>query len=148
MTVNEWLNDRIDECQIPLWKFLRIIHRYTERVDIYVVSGMEGFKDNVKDFWLTTDVFKEEKGGGQPELERILKYYADVPVWNVCSEWGHEYLPCAGKGRRAVTMLTSRCHYKDIQNAFKAEKADKRREQRREYDRKRRTMKNGTAGTD
>lgn len=148
MTVQEWRDDLIDECKIPLWKFLRIIHRYTERVGIYVVSGMEGFKDNVKDFWLTTDAFKEEKGGGQPELERILKYYAYVPVWNVCSEWEHEYFSGIGKGRRAVTVLTARCHYKDIQSAFKAEKADRRREQRREYEKRRRAKKDGAAISD
>lgn len=41
MTIDEWRNDKLKlgEHHIPLWKFLRITHYYTERVGIYVVSG-------------------------------------------------------------------------------------------------------------
>ena len=114
MTINEWQNDLIGECEIPLWKFLRITHYYTERVGIYVVSGDDWQKGD-HDFWLTEDVFKGIRQGQYvAELERLLKYYADVPVWNVCAEWKHTDLTGSGNGRGAVVCLTARCYMKDI----------------------------------
>ena len=139
MTIKEWRDDLIDECEIPLWKFLRITHYYTERVGIYVACGGDGWKPGDRDFWLTEDAFKGiRKGQYVAELERLLKYYANVPVWNVCAEWMHTDLTATGNGRGAVVCLTARCHMKDIREALAQEKADRRREKRREYARKRR----------
>ena len=141
MTIYEWMNDLIGECEIPLWKFLRITHYYTERVGIYVISGDDWQKGD-HDFWLTEDVFKGiRQGKPQTELERLLKYYANVPVWNVCAEWKHTDLAATGNGRGAVVCLTARCHMKDIREALAQEKADRRREQKRAYKEKRRAKR-------
>lgn len=142
MTIDEWRNEKLGEHHIPLWKFLRITHYYTERVGIYVVSG-DNWQKGDHDFWLSQDVFAGiRKGKYQAELERLLKYYADVPVWNVCAEWTHVELTASGNGRGAVTWLTARCNYDDIREGLAREKADRRRAQRREYDRKRREKQN------
>lgn len=148
MTIEEWRDDKLGEHQIPLWKFLRIIHYYTERVGIYVVSG-GNWQPGERDFWLSKDVFKGISDGQyQAELERLLRYYADVPVWNVCAEWTNDGLRANGNGQSAVTWLTARCHYYDIREGLAQEKADRRREQKRQYERKRREKKNGTADSD
>lgn len=144
MTIAEWKDDKLAECEIPLWKFLRITHYYTERVGIYVVPG-DNWQKGDHDFWLSRDVFNGIRTGKYvSELERLLKYYADVPVWNVCAEWTHEDLHATGNGRAAVTWLTARCHYNDIRAGLAQEKADRRRAQRREYSRKRREKHNAT----
>lgn len=144
MTIQEWRDEKLDEHHIPLWKFLRVTHYYTERVGIYVVSG-DNWQKGDHDFWLSRDVFNGIRTGKYvSELERLLKYYADVPVWNVCAEWMHEDLHATGNGRAAVTWLTARCHYNDIRAGLAQEKADRRRAQRREYSRKRREKQNAT----
>lgn len=141
MTIKEWRDEKLGEYHIPLWKFLRIIHYYTERVGIYVVAG-ENWKSGEHDFWLSRDAFKGiNTGENWTELERLLKYYADVPVWNVCAEWTYDEFN--GDGHHAVTWLTARCYYCDIREGLAREKADRRREQRREYQRRRREKNNG-----
>lgn len=141
MTIQEWRDEKLGEHHIPLWKFLRITHYYTERVGIYVVSG-DNWKAGDHDFWLSRNVFKGIRSGAyQAELERLLKYYADVPVWNVCAEWTCDDYPGGINGRSAVTWLTARCHYDDIRAGLAQEKADRRREQKREYEQRRRAKK-------
>lgn len=106
-----------------------------------MVSG-DDWRPGDHDFWLSLDVFKGIRiGQYQEELERLLKYYADVPVWNVCAEWTQDGLRGNGNGHNAVTWLTARCHYRDIREGMAKEKADRRREQRREYERRRREKK-------
>ena len=146
MTIDEWRNEKLGEHHIPLWKFLRITHYYTERVGIYVVAGT-GWVKGDRDFWLSRDVFNGICSGKyQAELERLLKYYANVPVWNVCAEWVEADLISNTSGRKVSTWLTARCHYDDIREGLAQEKADRRREQRREYERRRREKK--TEGED
>lgn len=141
MTLEEWRNDKLGEHEIPLWKFLRITHYYTERVGIYVVSG-DNWQPGDHDFWLSRDVFKGIRTGKRlEELERMLKYYADVPVWNVCAEWEYEMFQPTVSGRLAVTCLTARCNYDNIREGLAREKADRRREQNRESARRRRMKK-------
>jgi hypothetical protein len=148
MTVQEWRDDLIDECKIPLWKFLRITHYYTERVGIYVVSG-QNWQRGDHDFWLSRDVFGDYlKKDGSAELSRLLKYYADVPVWNVCADWAIDMLHPGISGKPAVTWLTARCDYDDIRAGLAQEKADRRMEQRREYEKRRRAKKDGAAISD
>ena len=142
MTIQEWREEKLGENHIPLWKFLRVTHYYTERVGVYVVSGGNNWQPGDHDFWLSQNVFKGIRSGKYlEELERLLKYYADVPVWNVCAEWSCEDMHASGNGRAAVTWLTARCHYDDIRAGLAQEKADRRREQRREYERRRREKK-------
>lgn len=141
MTIQEWREEKLGEHHIPLWKFLRITHYYTERVGVYVVSG-DNWQPGDHDFWLSRNVFKGIRSGEYlEELERLLKYYADVPVWNVCAEWTNEDMYASGNGHTAVTWLTARCNYDDIRAGLAQEKADRRREQRREYERRRREKK-------
>ena len=141
MTIQEWREEKLGEHRIPLWKFLRITHYYTERVGIYVVSSCK-WQPGERAFWLSKDVFKGIRTGQyQSELERLLKYYADVPVWNVCAEWTNDGLRADGNGYSAVTWLTARCHYCDIREGLAQEKADRRKEQKREYERRRREKK-------
>ena len=142
MTIKEWRDEKLGEHHIPLWKFLRVTHYYTERVGIYVVSGGANWQPGDHDFWLSKNVFKGIFPGKHPEeLERLLKYYADVPVWNVCAEWSHDDMFASDNGQAVFTWLTARCHYDDIRAGLAQEKADRRREQRREYERRRREKK-------
>lgn len=146
MTIQEWKDEKLGEHEIPLWKFLRVTHYYTERVGVYVVSG-DNWQPGDHDFWLSRNVFKGIRSGKYlEELERLLKYYADVPVWNVCAEWTDEGMYTSDNGRTVVTWLTARCHYDDIRAGLAQEKADRRREQRRDYERRRREKK--TEGLD
>lgn len=142
MTIQEWREEKLGEHHIPLWKFLRVTHYYTERVGIYVVSG-DNWQPGDHDFWLSRNVFKGIRSGKYlEELDRLLKYYADVPVWNVCAEWTSDDIYASSNGRTAVTWLTARCHYDDIRAGLALEKADRRREQNRESARRRRMKKN------
>lgn len=85
MTVQEWRDDLIDECKIPLWKFLRITHYYTERIGIYVVSGQNWQKGD-HDFWLSRDVFgdyrkKDSKPATALSISACIRYTAQNR-WN------------------------------------------------------------------
>ena len=153
MTLKEW-DDKSGK--LPLWQFLRSIHYYTELVKIYVVIGdawlddyKEGRRRNLSDFWLTENAFDGMRGGGEtPELERLLKYYADVPVWNVCGEFTerpyYDHCKWDGKrmqGRHITSCITARVHFRDIRDAYYREKTDIQREKRREYNKKRKEAK-------
>ncbi|MBQ3286305.1 MAG: hypothetical protein IJH40_11820 [Ruminococcus sp.] len=80
----------------------------------------------MKDFYLTKNYNYHDKA----ETERLLKYYKDVPVWNITA-W-HE-VDC----REIRYGVEARCHYKDLREGYLAEKADIKRAKQREY-RKRR----------
>lgn len=63
MTIQEWREEKLGEHHIPLWKFLRVTHYYTERVGVYVVSGGANWQPGDHDFWLSKNVFKGISSG-------------------------------------------------------------------------------------
>lgn len=123
--------------EITVAKLLNVVHNSTERIKIHVVSDFDMCKDNQREFYITEN-FSEN----QAEIDRVLKYYADVPVWNIHIEIDdvHFYNDC--KGRYTVASIVANCHYKDAREGFLREKEDLRKAKRREYNKKRRESKN------
>ena len=72
----------------------------------------------------------------QEEKERLLKYYKDVPVWNITA-W-HD-VDC----REIRYGIEARCHYKDVREGYLAEKADLKRTKERERRKKKREQTEG-----
>ena len=146
MTLDEWKDS--DEWNMPLWKFLRCTHYYTERVAIYVVGGSrQAMEDKISSFYLTEDAFKGVFHNDYSEVERLLKYYADAPVWNICGEFTvdiRDHCDYNGKrisGRHVTACVTARVHYDDIRSGYLAEKADIKKAKRKEYAKKRKEQK-------
>lgn len=121
----------LNKSEITLEKLLNVVHSYTDPIRIRVVMA---------DAWLTCD---EAKHMGdfyltklctwqdRDETERLLKYYKDVPIWNLCV-WVDGTFP-SDRGRALYMGIEAHCHYKDIREGWLAEKADRRKEQQREY---------------
>ena len=128
------------EDQIPVWKFLAIIHRYTERVAIRVVGDEMSIKDRVRgDPWLTRNAF-----GSDEETQRVLNYFADAPVWNVHTMWFEcdpFYSPRDYKGDLICAGIVGNVHYRDVRTGLLREKEERKIEQRRQYQKKRREEK-------
>ena len=131
MTLDEF-NNKSDK--IPLWQFLKIIHAYTERVKIYVVIGAEWINyKRMNDFWLTENAFKGIWEKDFSEVKRLLEYYADAPVWNVCAEWEQENFYKVRSGHQVTSCVTARVHFSYIKDAYFREKADRERKRKQEY---------------
>ena len=119
---------------IPLWQFLKIIHAYTERVKIYVVIGAEWINyKRMNDFWLTENAFKGIWENDFSEVKRLLEYYADAPVWNICAEWEQMDIYKVKGGHNVTSCVTARVHFSDIKDAYFREKADRERKRKQEY---------------
>lgn len=129
-----------DKYSITVEKLMDVVHTYTDPIRIEVVMG---------DAWMTCDEAKHMRNfrlvdcyrgdyndEGKKETERLLKYYKDVPVWNL-TVWvdGPFSSP---KGRQFVSGIEARCHYKDMREGWLAERADIKRAKRRAYYKKRR----------
>ena len=91
---------------------------------------------NMHDFLLT----KKYCYNDAAETERLLKYYKDVPVWNL-HVWMDETCLTMGAGRAVFFGIQANCHYKDIREGYLAEKADLRRAKQKEYRQKRKAAK-------
>ena len=120
------------EHEITIEKLYRVVHRYTEPIKIYVVSGAEGFNDKVKDFYITKNLAES-----QEETDRVMKYYADVPVWNL--HIAHELRRCQfGEVTSGglVSSIVANCHYADVREGYLREKEDIRKAKRKEYRKK------------
>jgi hypothetical protein len=94
---------------------------------------------HMHDFYLTERYSYTDVAEGK----RLLKYYKDVPVWNLAV-----WMDCdlySKYGRAIYTGIEAHCHYKDIRDGYLAEKADKKREQRREYYKRKKTQKETAA---
>lgn len=125
--------------EVTVEKLLRLVHSYTDPIRICVVMG---------DAWLTCDEAKHMRSfelthclnrRDEAEEARLLKYYKDVPVWNL-TVWV-DGMHCDPKGRAMYMGIEAKCHYKDVREGYLAEKADRRREQQREYRRRRKERK-------
>ena len=117
------------EYEITIEKLYRVVHRYTELIKIHVVSGVEGCNDKVKDFYITKNLAES-----QEETDRVMKYYADVPVWNLHIE--HDGTRCSNgevNSRGLVASIVANCHYADAREGYLREKEDIRKAKRKEY---------------
>lgn len=120
-----------NEYEITVEKLLKIVHHYTEKIVIHVVLDKEMVQDGAKEFDITRNFSESQK-----EMDRVLKYYADVPVWNLTVGFEYEYLP-GMKGKHIVCYIKANCHYRDAREGFLREKEDLRKERRKEYRRRR-----------
>lgn len=120
-----------NEYEITVQKLLKVVHRYTERIKIHVVSDIEMFKDNQRHEFNITENFSENES----EINRVLKYYGDVPVWNIHVDIDNAY--SGHKGRFSVASIVANCYYSDARDGFLREKDDLRKAKRREYNRRR-----------
>jgi hypothetical protein len=115
------------DTEITIEKLLDVVHSYTDPIRICVVMGdafltceeARGTR-RLHDFYLTKAHTKYDA----EEKERLLKYYKDVPVWNLTT-W-HD-VDC----REIRYGIEARCYYKDVREGYLAEKADQKRERRK-----------------
>lgn len=124
-----------NEHEITIERLMNVVHNYTDPIHIEVIMG---------DAWMTCEEAKRMHDftltrcylgcRDRDETVRLLKYYKDVPVWNL-TVWT-DGMHCTENGRAMYMSIGARCHYKDIREGWLAEKADKERERRREYRRK------------
>ena len=131
-----------NESEITIERLMNVVHNYTDPIRIRVVMGNAWLTceeaKHMRDFYLT------ERYGytDAAERERLLKYYKDVPVWNLAV-----WMDCdlySKYGRAIYTGIEAHCNYKDIREGYLAERADIKRESRREYY-KRKKMQKETA---
>ena len=113
-------------CEITIERLISLVHSSTDPIRIEVVMG-----DAWRDFTLTRCL---RKYYDTAEVERLMKYYKDVPVWNLTT-WIDGSFPTS-KGRALYMGIEARCHYKDLREGWLAEQNDIRREKRREYRRR------------
>lgn len=122
--------------EITVEKLFNVVHRYTEPIKIHVVGGIEGCQDKVKDFYITENFAKS-----QEEIDRVLKYYADVPVWNLHIEFDATRCKSGEVNCRGlIASIGANCHYKDAREGYLREKEDNRKAKMKDY-RKRRKEK-------
>lgn len=132
-----------NEHEITVEKLLNIVHQYTERIKIYVVGDRKSIEDKVHEFYLTEDFCKN-----QEEIDRVLKYYAKVPVWNLHVGLDEGVMrEEIGFCRTFTTSIVANCHYEDMREGFLAEKEDKRKERQREHQRQYRQKLKGRKET-
>lgn len=121
----------LNKSEITLEKLLNVVHSYTDPIRIRVVMDDAWLTcDEAKhmhDFYLTKLYTWQERD----ETERLLKYYKDVPIWNLCVWVDGTF--SSDSGRALYMGIEAHCHYKDIREGWLAEKADRRKEQQREY---------------
>lgn len=131
-----------NEHEITIERLLNIVHNYTDPIRIQVIMSdawltCEEAK-NMHDFLLTKKYCYRDTA----ETERLLKYYKDVPVWNL-HVWMDETCLTMGAGRAVFFGIQANCHYKDIREGYLAEKADLRRAKQKAYRQKRKATKEG-----
>ena len=126
-----------NQYEITIGRFLNIVHNYTDPIRINVIVEEERVTcpeaKHIHSFKLVDHLTPYDR----EEINRLLKYYKDVPVWNLCvwTEQDCEYQ----KGRYIRMGIEAQCHYRDIREGYLAEKADVAREKRKQY-RKRKKM--------
>lgn len=118
-----------NDYEITISKLLNVVHRSTVRIKIHVVSDAAMIADRQHEFYITENFSKSRE-----EMNRVLKYYGDTPVWNIHIEFDNEL---AYPGRGVIAAIVANCHYSDIREGFEREKADMKKAKRREYYRRR-----------
>lgn len=116
--------------EITVRQFANFCHTYTEKIKIHVVfRGMQDWelkKPRQTDFNLTENLSESKE-----ETERILKYYGDVPLWNLHVEAKWEPVT----GRRGYFMccyLVANCNYRDVYEGYMQERKDRKKKRRAE----------------
>lgn len=126
------------EYEITIEKLMRVVHNYTDPIRIRVVIGGAwqtcDEAKHMRDFFLTKCYSYRDT----EEQGRLLKYYKDVPVWNL-TVWTDGFYS-SEKGRTMYMGIEAHCHYEDIREGWLAEKDAERKAKRAEY-RKRRKLK-------
>lgn len=105
-----------DDYEITISKLLNVVHRSTELIKIRVVSDAAMFEDKMHEFYITNN-FSEN----QEEIDRVLKYYGDVPVWNIHINF-EPTMNYPKKGRGVMAAIVANCHYKDAREGYLREK--------------------------
>lgn len=102
---------------------------------INVVTDCEALKDRVSEYYLTTDL-----SGDESETQRILKYYGNVPVWNLHVKFiDCKRLPGVKRvtGCGIIGAIVANCYYRDVKPYRLIEVKDIKNAKQREYYRKR-----------
>ena len=117
--------------EITIEKLMRVVHNYTDPIRICVVIRGERWDfpevRHMHDFYRTERFFRLNK----EEEERLLRYYKDVPVWNL-TVWTESALSSTN-GRAIFTGIEAHCSYTDIRDGWLAEKADIKKAKQKEY---------------
>lgn len=122
-----------DKYRITIENLLYVVHAYTDPIRIEVVMGDAWTKyDEAKrmhDFCLVERYKRDGTSESQAIQDRLLKYYKDVPVWNL-TVWVDNSI--SNRGRATYYGIEARCYYEDIRNGWLAEKADIKRAKRKQ----------------
>lgn len=109
------------DSEITVNKFLSFCHYHTERIAIHVIGGKT-------EFWLTKDAASSKE-----EIDRLRKYYGEVPLWNLHVGYetehavvGHLY----GRTMCVVGVLVANCKWSDVEECYQLEKEDIKRAKR------------------
>lgn len=124
------------EYEVTIEHLIKLVHAYTDPIRIHVVIDNRFKFDeakNMRDFDLVKRLFKGSRQS-EKEMDRLMKYYKDVPVWNLTVWVDGTYY--TDKGRTISMGINANCHYSDIREGWLAEQNDIRREKRREYRRR------------
>ena len=122
-----------EKYSITIEKLINIVHTSTCPIRIEVI---------MRDAWLTCDEahrmhdfylidrFQKYRESDKKAEERLMKYYKDVPVWNLTAWIDDIYTPT---GNAMFYGIEARCYYKDIREGWLAEQNDIKRERRKAY---------------
>lgn len=136
---------------VTIRQFLKLVHRYTEWVNIEIVNDCiwDAGKKPVQ--YLSRDVFRSGAGGdyGDAEYERLLKYYGDFHVWNLVAlteypDMSGGNIPGGHRGHYLTPCLTVHVHFSEIKEAYYKELDDIGKEKRNAYQREYRKRKKET----
>lgn len=132
----------VRECgkyEITVEKLLDIVHSYTDPIRIEVIMGGAWMTcdeaRHMRNFYLTK-CFSSQNKADTAEKERLLKYYKDVPVWNLTVWQDGPY--SSTSGRAFYCGIEAHCHYVDMREGWLAERAERRKEKQREYRKRKR----------
>lgn len=121
---------KCNEYEMTISKLLNVVHSSTVLIKIRVISDAAMFEDKMHEFYLTSNFL-----GSREEIDRVLKYYSDVPVWNIYVDYVdfENTLNYPQKGWNVMAVIVANCHYSDIREGLLREKEDIRKEKCREY---------------
>ena len=110
-----------NESEITVNKFLSFCHYQTERIAIHVIGGRS-------EFWLTKDAASSTE-----EMDRLIKYYGEVPLWNLHVGYETDRLTGGmyyGRTSCIVGVLVANCKWSDVEPCYRLEKEDIKRAKR------------------
>ena len=130
-----------DKYSITIEKLIEVVHTYTDPIRIRVVMG-DAWKDCPETKRMREWNLVDCLGGVDEDgKKRLLKYYKNVPVWNLCVWVDGEC--SSGIGRLYRAGIKAHCYYRDIREGWLAEQADIKRAKQKAYREKRKTSLKG-----